>query len=127
MSEPNGPHDPQTDRPVKKPYTTPALTGPFDLKAMIQSAVDMDEDWELRVCCIDQILELAALQPPMKQPPEVTMQMLIDAGLNVFALQLFVESVAGKNDAHTFRPFTFIYKNIRITMEPWGEVDTRHQ
>jgi len=126
MSEPNGPHDPQTDRPVKKPYTTPALTGPFDLKAVIQNALDMDADWEERESQIRFILQLAASHVEPK-PPEVTMQMLIDAGLNAFGLQLFAESVAGKTDAHTFRPFTFIYKNIRITMEPHGAVDTRHQ
>ena len=28
------------------------------------------------------------------EPPVVTLQMLIDAGLNAFALQLFVESIA---------------------------------
>lgn len=33
--------------------------------------------------------------------PEVTMQMLIDAGFNAFGLQLFAESVAGKTDATT--------------------------
>jgi hypothetical protein len=61
-----------------------------------------------------------------KKIPEVTMQMLIDAGFNAFGLQLFVESVAGKTDAKTFDPFTFKFRNITITLEPDGEVDTRH-
>jgi hypothetical protein len=56
----------------------------------------------------------------------VTMQMLADAGLNPFALQLFADSVAGKKDAKTFERFAFIYRGIRISMEPIGEVDTSH-
>lgn len=59
--------------------------------------------------------------------PEVSMQQLIGAGLNAFGLQLFVESVAGKADAKTFKSFSFIYKGVKVTMEPQGEVDTRHQ
>lgn len=62
----------------------------------------------------------------MSDAPEVTMQMLIDAGLNAFGLQLFAESVAGKDNATTFKPFTFIFRNIKITMEPNGPVDTSH-
>lgn len=58
--------------------------------------------------------------------PEVTMQQLIDAGLNAFGLQLFAESVAGKDNATTFKPFTFKFRNIRITLEPDGQVDTSH-
>lgn len=58
--------------------------------------------------------------------PQVTMQELLDAGLNGFGLQLFAESVAGKADAHTFKPFSFVFRNIKITMEPVGPVDTRH-
>jgi hypothetical protein len=56
----------------------------------------------------------------------VTMQDLIDAGLNAFGLQLFAESVAGKTDAKTFTPFAFIFRNIKVTLEPIGEVDTTH-
>ena len=55
------------------------------------------------------------------------MQQIIDAGLNAFALQLFAESVAGKTDAKTFKPFSFIFRGIKITLEPNGEVDTSHQ
>lgn len=62
-----------------------------------------------------------------KKIPEVSMQQIIDAGLNAFALQLFAESVAGKNNAKTFTPFSFIYRGVKITLEPHGEVDTRHQ
>ena len=58
---------------------------------------------------------------------EVTMQQIIDVGLNAFGLQLFVESVAGKSDAKTFNPFSFKYKGVRVTLQPDGEVDTRHQ
>jgi hypothetical protein len=61
-----------------------------------------------------------------KPIPEVTMQDLIDAGFNAFGLQLFAESVAGKTDAKTFDPFTFKFRNIKITLAPDGEVDTSH-
>lgn len=63
----------------------------------------------------------------MAEPvPTATMQQLIDAGFNAFGLQLFAESVAGHNDAKTFTPFAFIFRNIKITLEPVGEVDTSH-
>lgn len=58
--------------------------------------------------------------------PEVTMQMLIDAGLNAFGLQLFVESIAKMKDAKTFTPITFRFRGLRITMQPDGEIDTSH-
>jgi hypothetical protein len=58
--------------------------------------------------------------------PELGMQQIIDVGLNAFALQLFAESVAGKSDAKTFTPFSFVYRGIKITLEPHGQVDTRH-
>jgi len=50
--------------------------------------------------------------------PEVSGQMLIDSGLNVFGLQLFLESIVDKNDAKTFNPLSFIYKGVKITLEP---------
>lgn len=58
--------------------------------------------------------------------PTITMQQLIDAGFNAFGLQLFAESVAGKTDAKTFTPFAFKFRNIKVTLEPDGEVDTSH-
>ena len=58
--------------------------------------------------------------------PTVEMQHLVDSGLNAFALQLFAESVANKKDVKSFRPFSFKFRNIRITLEPAGEIDTRH-
>ena len=57
---------------------------------------------------------------------DVTMQDLIDAGLNAFGLQLFVESIANKGDAKSFRPLRFRFRGIKITLEPDGEIDTRH-
>src|SRR5882672_11715379 len=63
---------------------------------------------------------------PASPVPDVTMQQVIDAGLNAFALQLFAESVAGKKDSHTFEPFSFRFRGIRITLAPDGEVDTAH-
>lgn len=59
--------------------------------------------------------------------PEVSMQQLIDAGLNAFGLQLFIESIAKMKDAKTFSPITFKFRGIRITMQPDGEIDTRHR
>ena len=37
-------------------------------------------------------------------------------GFNAFGLQLFAESVAGKADAATFNPFSFKFRNIKITL-----------
>lgn len=62
----------------------------------------------------------------MSDVPEVTMQQLIDAGLNAFGLQVFIESIANKKDAATFSPIAFRYRGIKITLEPDGEIDTRH-
>jgi hypothetical protein len=59
--------------------------------------------------------------------PEITGQMILDAGLNLWGLQLFAESVAGKNDSKTFSPFVFLHRGIKVTLEPSGEVDTRHR
>jgi len=58
--------------------------------------------------------------------PEVTMQHLINAGLNAFGLQLFVESIASHKDAGGFKPITFKFRGIKITMEPDGPIDTSH-
>jgi hypothetical protein len=58
--------------------------------------------------------------------PTVTMQQILDGGFNAFGLQLFAESVAGKKDAKTFKPFAFNFRNIKITLEPVDEVDTSH-
>jgi hypothetical protein len=61
--------------------------------------------------------------------PVVTMQQLVDAGLNAFGLQLFVESICDKKDAKDFRPVIFVYKGLRVTLqpEPGMEIDGRHQ
>jgi len=50
--------------------------------------------------------------------PEISLQQLIDAGLNGFGLQLFMESVITKKDAKTFEPFSFIYKGVKVTLAP---------
>jgi len=56
------------------------------------------------------------------------MQQLVDAGLNAFGLQLFIESIADKKDSDAFRPFSFLFRGIKITMEPVPGVaiDTSH-
>jgi hypothetical protein len=60
--------------------------------------------------------------------PEVSMQMMIDSGLNAFGLQLFVESIAHKKDAKSFKPMAFIFRGIKVTLEPIPgiEIDTTH-
>lgn len=58
--------------------------------------------------------------------PEVTRQQIASAGLNVFGLDLFIESIAGKGDAKTFEPFSFKHRGIKITLEPYADVDTAH-
>lgn len=59
--------------------------------------------------------------------PEVTRSHIASVGLNVFALDLFCESVAGKTDAKTFDPFVFKHRGIKITLEPYADVDTSHR
>jgi hypothetical protein len=63
-----------------------------------------------------------------KKVPHVTMQMLIDAGFNAFALQLFVESFANRGGKEPFDPFSFSFRGLRLTVErePGEEIDTRH-
>lgn len=58
----------------------------------------------------------------------VGMQDLINAGLNAFGLQLFVESIATMKDAKTFSPISFVFRGVRVTLEtePGEEIDTRH-
>jgi hypothetical protein len=60
--------------------------------------------------------------------PTVSMQNLIDANLNAFALQLFIESIANMKDAKDFQPLSFVFRGVRVTFEPEpGEmIDTRH-
>lgn len=61
-------------------------------------------------------------------PDTVTMQQLIDTGLNAFGLQLFIESIADHHDAKTFKPITIVFRGIRIMFEPEPgmEIDGRH-
>ncbi len=60
--------------------------------------------------------------------PSVSLQQLLDANFNAFGLQLFVESIADKKDAKDFQPFSFVFRGIRVTLEPepGEEIDTRH-
>jgi hypothetical protein len=43
-------------------------------------------------------------------------------------LQLFIESIANMKDAKTFSPLSFVFRGVRVTMEPepGEEIDTRH-
>jgi hypothetical protein len=64
----------------------------------------------------------------VKQPREVTMQDLIDAGLNAFALQLFMESIAERAGADKFDPIRFSFRGILVTLarDPDRPFDGRH-
>jgi hypothetical protein len=64
----------------------------------------------------------------VKAVREVSIQDLIDAGLNGFALQLLVESILVKKDAKTFEPFTLSFRGILFTLapDPHRELDGRH-
>lgn len=50
--------------------------------------------------------------------PEISMQMLIDAGLNGFAFELVSESLAGKKDIKTFNRLHFSFRGVTYTLEP---------
>jgi hypothetical protein len=56
------------------------------------------------------------------------MQQLIDAGFNAFGLQLFCESFADRAKGDQFRPFTFIFRGLKFTVEcvEGEQIDTRH-
>jgi hypothetical protein len=58
----------------------------------------------------------------------VGIQQLIDAGFNAFGLQLFCESFADRAKAEQFRPFRFIFRGLKFTVErvEGEELDTRH-
>ena len=63
--------------------------------------------------------------------PKVTMQMLLDVGLNAFGLQQFAESFAGRinpEKADGGLPFSFSFRGLRFTVEqePGEEIDTLH-
>lgn len=47
-----------------------------------------------------------------------TMQQLLDAGINGFALELLSESLAGKKDIKTFKPIRFLFRGVIYTLEP---------
>lgn len=66
-----------------------------------------------------------------REPPpiaELEMQQLIDAGLNAFGLQLFIESIANKRDAKYFKAISFQFRGIKVTFEPQPgiPIDTSH-
>lgn len=61
-----------------------------------------------------------------KDVPVVEMQNLMNAGFNAFGLQLFCESACIVSGGNTFKPLSFIFRNIKFTLEPQGEVDTSH-
>jgi len=50
--------------------------------------------------------------------PVLTGQQILDVGLNVFGLQLFIESIADKEGVETFSPISFVYKGVKVTFEP---------
>jgi hypothetical protein len=63
-------------------------------------------------------------------PPVMSLQMLIDAGLNGFGLQLFVESIAAlaEKSGGKFEPFTFSFRGILFSWapDPNNPLDGRH-
>ncbi len=97
---------------------------------------DSDGNWVLKLedgfVSVIKLTELpeqlaeVRLHGTMADVPEVSMQQLINAGLNAFGLQLFVESIANKKDASEFNPITFKFRGIKITMQPDGPIHTRH-
>jgi len=50
--------------------------------------------------------------------PTLSGQQLIDSGFNVFGLKLFLESIADFPDVKDFKPLSFVYKNIQVTLRP---------
>jgi len=50
----------------------------------------------------------------------VSMQEMIDAGLNAFALTLLVESYASPNRPE-LPPLDFVFRGVRVRLEPFQE------
>jgi hypothetical protein len=74
--------------------------------------------WTSKVPFIQQLIEESC--PTKESEPVISpsSQMILDAGINVFALQLLSESLAGKKDIKTFRPISFEYRGVIYTLEP---------
>lgn len=73
---------------------------------------------------------LRAIEPDATVP-KVTMQQMLNAGFNVWGLQLFAESFADKvnpQEQWAGLPFSFSFRGLRfsVTREPGEEIDTRH-
>ena len=43
-----------------------------------------------------------------------------------YAILKKAAAIANMKDAQTFKPITFKFRGIRMTMQPDGEIDTRH-
>lgn len=50
--------------------------------------------------------------------PRVSTQQLINAGINGFAVSMFVESIRRFKDWRTSPPFSFSHNGVKITIEP---------
>jgi hypothetical protein len=56
---------------------------------------------------------------PTQPAPEVSMQSLINVGLNGFALELLSESLRGKDKTlRTFKKLRFTFRGVTYTLEP---------
>lgn len=65
--------------------------------------------------------DLLTLITEASAPPTVTMQQLLDAKLNGFALELLSESLAGKKDIKTFKPLSCQFRGVLYTFQPAPE------
>lgn len=69
-----------------------------------------------------------SVEPAPKSVPHVSMQQLLDTGLNGFGLQLFIESFEKLKPTAQQLPFAFEFRGLRVTFEipEGGQLDTRH-
>ncbi len=86
------------------------------LKRIDAEAAITIEDYRLRLEAEER--RTAELEAEKNRIPQLSLQQLIDGGLNAFALQLFAESVGSKKDAVDFKPFSFICTGIKVTLAP---------
>lgn len=73
----------------------------------------------------DDIQYLVDLADAAEPVADLSSQEILAAGMNVFGLQLFVDSLARKKDAGTFEPFSFIYRKIKVTLAPENREDKK--
>jgi len=93
------------------------------LRRLHAIAATSDEETGRVISEIADAVERAALAKHIR---DVGLAELCEVGLNGFGLQLFVESIANLQKGQVFKPMSFRFRGIKVTLEQDGELDLRH-